>query len=170
MTAWLAKYKYRGDERLLRLLSAMLMHAYRKLMEVEDLQQGQFDCISYVPLSEERLRERGFNQAEQLAREMGVQLKLPLISTLIRVRHTPKQSFKRRSERLHDLSGAFVTDPVGILKLKQFPPSVNQSAHNPAYRILLIDDVYTTGSTLHQCADIICEHIPAQVYSLTWAR
>jgi len=156
----------------------MLMHAYRKLMEVEDLQQAGFDCITYVPLSGERMLERGFNQAEQLARQMSMQLKLPLISTLRRVRHTHKQSYKRRSERLRDLGGAFVIEPAAVLRMTELRSLTNSSSRSNLpnlsnlrpFRILIIDDVYTTGSTLHQCAAVIREHISAQVYSLTWAR
>jgi len=182
MKQWLSLYKYRGDERLLRLFANMMMHAYRKLLEIEDLQRSlqqapqrcPFDCITFVPLSDERLLERGFNQAEQLAQEISRKLRVPLISTLLRVRHTEKMSFKRRSERLRDLSGVFTINAASLPKLSVL---LQQHAHNPTtstsqrpLNILLIDDVYTTGSTLHQCAALILEHIPAQVYSLTWAR
>jgi competence protein ComFC len=107
MKEWLSLFKYRGDEGLLQLFAAMLMHAYHKLMETEGVINTRFDAITFVPLSDERLIERGFNQAELLARELGIREGIPVAVLLIRLRHTHKQSFKGRSERLEDLDGAF---------------------------------------------------------------
>jgi ComF family protein len=160
MKAWLARYKYRGDERLLQLFAAMLMYAYHKLLEAEEIHYDRFDYITFVPLSDQRLLERGFNQAELLAREIGMRVNTPVIALLNRVVHTDKQSFKRRSERLQDLGGAFMINPIPLNELQTVKP----------LRILLIDDVYTTGSTLNQCASVIREHTSAQVCGLTWAR
>jgi ComF family protein len=164
MKEWLSLFKYRGDEGLLQLFAAMLMHAYHKLMESDGLVNTRFDVITFVPLSDERLMERGFNQADLLARELGRSVGIPVVVLLKRLRHTHKQSFKGRSERLADLSGAF---GVSVEALQ----GVNSQIQINPLRILLIDDVYTTGSTLNQCAVEIRKHLPtAQVYGLTWAR
>jgi competence protein ComFC len=163
MKAWLARYKYRGDERLLQLFAAMLIYAYHKLLETEEIHGDRFDYITFVPLSDQRLLERGFNQAELLAREVGMQVHTPVIALLNRVIHTDKQSFKRRSERLLDLGGVFTMSDLGRIQM------ASRQSDQPL-RILLIDDVFTTGSTLNQCASVIREHIQAQIYGLTWAR
>jgi ComF family protein len=164
MKEWLSLFKYRGDERLLQLFAEMLMHAYRKLLEAEDGQGKRYDCITFVPLSEERLLERGFNQAELLALELSKRVGIPVVKLLTRLRHTHKQSFKGRSERLNDLSGAFGVDMEAVGKL-------TMARRTSPIRILLLDDVYTTGSTLHQCALEIRKHSStAEVYGLTWAR
>jgi len=156
----LALYKYRGDERLRLLLGRMLVHGYRKFPA-----GLRFDCVSFVPLSPDRYAERGFNQAEQMARELSSVVKLPVISLLKRVRHTDKQSFKTRHERLRDLSGAFSVDDSRVVKLQRV------FGQKRRIRILVVDDVYTTGSTLNQCALVIREALPqAQIYSLCWAR
>lgn len=122
--------------------------------------------LTFVPLSQERLAERGFNQAEQLARRLGAKIKLPVTDLLIRHRHTDKQSHKSRSARLLDLEHVFAlrTD----VSRSSFP-MLRQGAG--PLRIYIVDDVYTTGSTLIQCASAIQSVWPSvEVFGLTWAR
>jgi competence protein ComFC len=160
MKEWLSLFKYRGDEGLLQLFAAMLLHAYHKLLESGGSVKIRFDVITFVPLSDERLRERGFNQAELLACELGKSVGIPVGAILKRLRHTNKQSFKGRSERLQDLNGAFGVNLEVLQGFKMTP-----------LHILVIDDVYTTGSTLNQCAaEIRLQHPGAEVYGLAWAR
>lgn len=163
MKQLLARYKYRGDERLQRLVTAMLLQAYNHYIRAKIPPAGKFDCITYVPLSPDRLQERGFNQAEQMAVGLGERVNLPVVSLLSRVRNTGKQSFKKRSDRLSDLSGAFALNPVGINWLKE------RVIGRPA-RVLVVDDIYTTGSTLNQCAYVITQSVEADVFGLCWAR
>jgi len=173
MKEWLSRWKYRGDERLLQLFAEMLVHAYHKHLEVMDDSEGLeakdekdgFDFVVYVPLSHERLLERGFNQAEQLALQLSRKIDVPVVELLTRVRHTDKQSFKGRRQRLQDLSDAFAIEPTTLQAVLARQRHVNRSL-----RLLLIDDVYTTGSTLQQCAMIIQGDVQAEVYGLTWAR
>lgn len=122
--------------------------------------------LTFVPLSQERLAERGFNQAEQLARRLGAKIKLPVVDLLVRHRHTDKQSHKTRSARLQDLEHVFAlrTD----LSRASFP--MLRQGGGPL-RIYIVDDVYTTGSTLIQCASAIQRVWPSvEVFGLTWAR
>ncbi len=120
--------------------------------------------LTYVPVSEERYRERGFNQAERLAAGLGQRCRVPVYPLLKRTRHTDKQSFKKRSDRLGDLEGAFTTDPDGLQEL------ANRFGSTAPKQIYIVDDVYTTGSTLNQCARVIKSSLPAEVYGLCWAR
>ncbi|GIP35592.1 ComF family protein [Paenibacillus sp. J2TS4] len=161
----LALYKYRGNERLLSVFSAMLVHAFNLHLQRESLQVEDFQCITYVPVNEERLEERGFNQAECFASGLAAKLGLPHRGTLIRTRNTPKQSFKSRKERLSDLEDAFTLHP-SVYEDPMFAPFPGR----PALKILLIDDVYTTGSTLNQCSRLLSSSLNARVYGLTWAR
>jgi predicted amidophosphoribosyltransferase len=204
MKEWLARYKYRGDERLAKLLGGMLFHGYAKLQEAVLFHSNTkppeagtplsepshpskkrtpagpasrpFDLITYVPVSAERFFERGFNQAEQLARELSGAVGLPVVSLLTRTRSTAKQSFKTRGERLKDMGGAFAPNEGGIVELaKTVVHWEGEPCHFPKesivpLRILLIDDVYTTGSTLNHCAAVLTSRLPAEVYGLTWAR
>ncbi|SEU14085.1 ComF family protein [Paenibacillus sp. NFR01] len=135
----------------------------------------QGDLLVPVPVSESRLRERGFNQAEQLADQLSIRYGIPQLPLLVRTHHTAKQSFKSRAERLNDMKHAFaftsdlkVAAEFAFLVQKQETPT-------PPLRIIIIDDIYTTGSTLRACAAAIDSWsrgigYPVSIYSLTLAR
>jgi competence protein ComFC len=165
MKELLARYKYRGDERLQQVMGSMLSHAFRLLQasqgDVHVKSNAVERILTYVPVSERRLLERGFNQAEQMARELGRVARLPVIPLLQRARHTEKQSFKSRNERLGDLQHVFEINEAGLVQ-------VNIPAKH--VQIYLIDDVYTTGSTMNQCAKVLKDHLEAEIFGLTWAR
>lgn len=158
-TGWsrelISRYKYRGDERLLELLATFLVLAYFRFYL-----QKHFDAITYVPLHKERLRERGFNQAERLAARLGKELKIPVFSLLERVKHTEKLSKQvGRSARFDSMSDAF--------QLASLAKPMRVSA------ILLIDDIYTTGSTIRSCAKTIVQNAcfrETSICSLTISR
>lgn len=136
----MAKYKYRGDY--------VLSKAFAKYFK-DELQKTKFDFYLPIPLSEERLYERGFNQAEALIRESG------FIPTCILTRiHTEKQSKKSRKERIH------------------FPQVFQLHSDVPlnGKRVVLIDDIYTTGSTLRHAAKLLKEEGVESVISVTLAR
>ncbi|WP_438447391.1 ComF family protein [Gorillibacterium sp. sgz5001074] len=155
----LALYKYRGDERLSRLLGRMLVHAYRAFPA-----GVRFDLLTYVPLSKDRLKERGFNQAEETARVLAGLVRLPVVPLLMRTRITEKMSFQSRQERLASLQGAFAMSAERGAKLRKHFGGRPLS-------IAIVDDVYTTGSTLNHCASAVHEVMPeAKVYGLCWAR
>lgn len=141
-------YKFRGQESLADVLAEWLEQAYQAYYAEISL-----DAITFVPIHEQRLRERGFNQAEQLALRLSRKTKLPLVSLLRRTRVTDKQSKKHRTERLAALRDAFEW----------------QTGLEPIQKVLLVDDVYTTGSTVNECARVLAEQ-GIIVYGLTVAR
>jgi competence protein ComFC len=158
MKTMLARYKYRGDERLCATMSNMLTYAYAQLQS--DSFSKCTTILTYVPLSPERQAERGFNQAELMARKLGHKINLPVIDLLQRTRHTDKQSFKSRNERLQDLENVFI-----------IKNDLDSKLISTDIKIYIVDDVYTTGSTLQQCASVLKNAWPqAQIYGLTWAR
>lgn len=97
-------------------------------------------CITPVPLHWLRKFERGFNQAEILARMLHAHSTLPVRVILRRVRSTGHQAHRRRAERLSALRDVFRVYLAG--------------AEMPQY-VVLIDDVCTTGSTLQECAKVL---------------
>ncbi|WP_027087230.1 ComF family protein [Cohnella panacarvi] len=154
MRDWLARYKYRGNERLAPILAAMLAYVYESRFASMSI-----GAITSVPLSPERLGERGFNQAESLAVQLAEWYSIPYVPLLRRTRHTEKQSLKSRRSRVIDMKGIFecMDDAASVT-----PRPVN---------LLLIDDVYTTGSTIDECARIIRgAHPYSRIYGLAWAR
>lgn len=173
MREWLAQYKFRGNEAysalLARMMGVVTMNMLRELEERTQESHFHFDAIIPVPISEERMMERGFNQARTLAYGAATLSRTKVLEILHRPLHTEKQSFMSRRERFQNLWGVYkpVTDASEQLT------SISQQ--NAPIRLLLIDDVYTTGSTINTCSGVIhqiCDSlgIENEVYSLTWAR
>jgi competence protein ComFC len=136
----IARYKFRGDYILADVFKQKIKRNINTLNP---------DLIIPIPLSPERLYERGFNQAEALITSAG---QTP--SHLLTRNHTEKQSKKSREERIH-LSEIF---------------QISSSATFEAKNILLIDDIYTTGSTLRHAALPLKQAGAANIMSLTLAR
>lgn len=108
-----------------------------------------------VPLYPGRLRERGFNQSLLIARELSRITALPLVyDRLRRARDTGQQVGLKAVERKKNVSGAFTIDGAGMFKGK---------------KVLLVDDVVTTGATLNECAKVL-KKAGAEVIALTVAR
>ncbi|MBR90833.1 MAG: hypothetical protein CMO66_06140 [Verrucomicrobiales bacterium] len=105
----------------------------------KELHPGQWDGVISTPLHPVKLRERGYNQANCLAKSLANHLNTPLITnTLKRTKATKPQATLSRSERLQNVKDAFkVSDKQSIEGLK----------------LVLVDDVMTTGATVSACAD-----------------
>jgi ComF family protein len=109
-----------------------------------------------VPLHPRRRRERGFDQAELLARPLAQAVGIPLRSgLLVRTRHTPPQIRRTPHERRENVRGAFALG---------YPLPVPQA------RLLLVDDVYTTGATLGECARTLRRGGAGEIYAVTLSR
>ncbi|MEQ6377576.1 ComF family protein [Bacillaceae bacterium S4-13-58] len=138
----MAKWKFRGDYVLIQMFQEKINKAYKKL-----LSKSYQPILVPIPLSEERSKERGFNQAEAIAECMDpkrIQHPLQRITS-------EKQSKKTRYDRLHS----------------QNPFTIQHSITQP---VLLIDDIYTTGSTLRQAAAILKSNGCPEVRSFTLIR
>ena len=115
-----------------------------------------FQAVVPVPLHSKRLRERGFNQALSLARFVSRLHSIPLVrNNLVRVRSTHTQVGLSKHKRKENVKGAFA-----VKKEKNF--------HNK--HILLVDDVYTSGSTVDECAKVLLHAGARTVQILTLAR
>ncbi|WP_400162307.1 ComF family protein [Brevibacillus sp. TJ4] len=156
----LGLYKYRGDERLAELFASLLVIGLHCHYRPE-----RIDSLAAVPLHVKRLRERGFNQVELVARRVSEACRIPYQQLLVRTRETKKLSQQSgRLARRESVQGAFsINGDAGRAVLaKQSAP----------YAILLVDDVYTTGSTLRECAKTILDsqHNEICIFSLTIFR
>lgn len=190
MRALLAQYKYRGNEELAPLLADMLVPAFERMTAelaaritpsgpAQHKQSHKnialyWDAITFVPISPERALDRGFNQAEQLANDLAQRYRIPLMQLLIRERHTEKQSFKTRSERMRDTRQLFNINTVEFDKLRNIKLTLRnkEKSTNRVLRVLIIDDIYTTGSTGEACSQALSLYSgqPLEIYILTWAR
>ena len=123
------------------------------LAQAASVYAGRIDRVLPMPLHPARLRERGFNQAALLARPVARALGVPLdTSSLRRVRPTADQAGLRRSHRADNVRGAFVAAP-----------------RPQAPRVLLIDDVQTTGATLSEAARVLLTAGYGEVLTLALA-
>ncbi len=115
-----------------------------------------FDCIVPVPLHSSKMRKRGYNQSELIARHISKHLSIPYADALKRIKKTLKQSEQNKSQRKKNLKNAFaIKKPAAEI--------INSS-------VLLVDDIYTTGSTVDECAKVLVNNGAAKVYVITIAR
>lgn len=143
------RFKYRFARSLAGSLGEVLGRAFPQ----EDFWQQA--VLVPVPLHFRRKFWRGFNQADLLAQVLSEQFKLPRQNLLKRVRYTLPQSRLKRTKRLQNLQKAFQ------LRSKQaLPPS----------RLILVDDVASTGATLRECAKVLRRAGAGEVWGVVLAR
>lgn len=130
------RYKFKGVRGYSRTYGRLVAQC------VQDHLAGRYDLITWVPLSRARLRQRGYDQAMLLASAAALELDDVAAETLCKVRDTEAQSGLGKndaSRRANVLSAYQVTDPALV----------------EGRRVLLIDDIVTTGSTLSECARVL---------------
>ena len=138
-------YKYGGD---------LALGNYFGQQLANKLHSFEFDRIIPVPLHPDRLRYRGFNQALELARPISRQLNVPLDFLICqRSRATLAQAELHPKERVTNIRNAF-----------------NIQGDLTGQRLLLVDDVLTTGATLNECARLLKLHGASQVTATVIAR
>lgn len=112
-----------------------------------------FDCVTFVPMTADDLRERSFNQSALLAQWVARAFFIQCSALLQKVRATPGQHTLNQTERLANLEHAFA--PTALVQ--------------PGSTVLLVDDIKTTGTTLRRCRDTLLEAGVKEVYCLTCA-
>ena len=136
--------KYRGYLPVVGKVMAPLM--------ARSLDSDRFDGVVPVPLHRSRLAKRGFNQAELMAGSVAERINAPLLDKLRVVRRTRDQVELSAGERRANVAGAYASrGPV-------------------AGRLLLVDDVFTTGATLSECAGALRKAGASEVNALTLCR
>ena len=162
-TACVSPLYYEGSvrESLLRYkFRRMTVYAetYGKLIAecAEEYIEGEVDIISWVPLSKKSLRRRGYDQARLLAEAVSEELNIPCMPVLEKHRHTKQQSRTGSAEkRRANISDAYRVIDRELIRDK---------------RILLIDDIVTTGSTFSECARTLGMGGADKVYCAAAAR
>ncbi len=145
-------YKYRGFEVLSGVLADFLI---RSLGREEDLWSG-VEAVIPVPLHSAKEKSRGFNQARLLAKRLGRQKNIPLVAgRLVKVRPTPAQTTLEARERETNLKGAFQVRKTDALRGRV---------------VILVDDVYTTGSTIRECSRALKKAGTKEVRAVTIAQ
>jgi len=116
---------------------------------------GRWDALVPVPLYHRRRRERGFNQAAEIASGLAARRKIPVLDCLYRYRETVSQTKLERTARWENMTGAF-----------QMKRRFDVRGRN----LLVIDDVFTTGATVNACAQALAQAGAGELAVLTVAR
>lgn len=103
----------------------------------------EYDIIIPVPISKKRKKERGYNQSELIAKEISKIIKVPIAKNILyKIKNTVPQSSLNKEQREQNAKGVYM--------IKNQQKIINK-------KILLIDDIYTTGSTINECAKVIVQ-------------
>lgn len=143
------RYKYLGRREYADVF------AYLTYSQLEDYMHGvKSDIIAAVPVSKKKLLKRGYNQAAEVAKRLSYLSGIPFEKdALLRVRDTSPMKLLSPSERQKNLKNAF-TGGQNVVKFK---------------RVLLVDDIYTTGSTMDECSRALLKAGAESVYGLSIA-
>lgn len=147
----LHRFKYQREYYLRHEMGAWLMEG----LDDPRIVSRKFDLIVPVPLHWIRERRRQFNQANVLAEMVSKRTGVPLLNCLKRIRRTPTQTRFDRAERMENLLNAF---------------KMRKNMGVQGKQLVLIDDVFTTGSTVDECARVLKDAGAASIRVLTVAR
>lgn len=127
------RYKFGGEKFLSRALaSLMYMTAIHNRLHC--------DCIVPVPISAQRKKERGFDQVMEIAKFLSKDTGKPIVPLLIKIKDTPASFTETRAEREKRIKGSI---------------AINRNFDVRHKRIMLVDDIYTTGTTAQECSRLI---------------
>lgn len=149
-TDCIARYKFGSDPAWSKILGLLMQSSSQIDAALEDA-----DVVLPIPLSNKRLRERGYNQAHELCKQLAADKTDPHL--LLRVKHTEEQSRLRRTDRLKNVATAFAIDPLRAAEVK-------------GKQVVLVDDVMTSGSTLFAAARVLRQAQAAHITAVIFAR
>ena len=142
--------KYSDAKSVSRRLGAMMAERI-----VPDQRYNKADLVLAVPLHQARRRERGYNQAQLLAEQLGQALKIPAPEGLLfRARNNQSQTTLNKEQRRRNVEGIFAVKEPGLIK---------------GQRIILVDDVLTTGATIGSCGHALLAAGASEVLACTAA-
>lgn len=149
------QFKYNPQVKELAKTLASIIITHFNLLE-KSLKFGIDFILAPVPLTNRKKKERGFNQSQELCKELNQFLEISLIADcLLKTKDTPPQIELQKKERLKSQREVFLVKNNENIKEK---------------KILLVDDVYTTGATMEECARILKEAGAKEVWGLAIAR
>lgn len=145
------RFKFHKRKNLAKPLGILLVQYLSQTpLKIEEL-----DMIVPVPLHQKRFGERGFNQAEHLAQVVAKYHELPVVNAIQRIRNTKANFDLPRNERFANVREAFAVTQKGQVENK---------------RVLLLDDIYTTGATIAECSKVLNAAGAKRIEILTLSR
>lgn len=143
------RYKFRGVTGNADVFARLMLECYEQELF------GKTDLITWVPISRRRLRKRGYDQAEKLAKSLGNLIGRAPVKTLIKIRHNNPQSLQKTpAGRRANVIGTYRIGKESVA----------------GKSVLLIDDVVTSGSTVSECAYVLRAAGAKKVYVLAFAK
>jgi ComF family protein len=149
-SALIGQFKFQQDPGLARTFAQMMRSApwFEPALEAADY-------VIPMPLSMQRLKSRGYNQSLVLALELESRKTIPHL--LLRIKDTPPQSTLHRDERLESVKNAFAVDPLRTAQLQ-------------GKKVVLLDDVMTSGASMHSAARALRQAGAAHITAMVFAR
>lgn len=145
------EFKYQGRQNLAEHFGKIMAHHF-----LNNPYFWTIDAICYVPLTNKKEKNRGYNQARELANGIHKELNLPVLNLLHKNTQTVSQTSKNVHERHENLRNSF-------------SPNLNPLLLKNTKHVLLVDDVMTTGATLNACAQQLINQLHLKVSVLTLA-
>ena len=143
-------YKYRFQPSLAEVFAEMWIK-----QEMHRFPWQSEPVLAYVPMTLRREKERGFNSSLCLAEALSTRSKIPLVHALVKRKQPPEQHHLNKEERWQALQGVY---------------ALHKNLDISGCAVLLLDDVYTTGATLHYCTEALKSAGVGEVYTLTVAK
>lgn len=141
------QFKYHNQRRYAKIYAQEIVKEFHR-----EINRWNPDVIMPIPLHRSRRRKRGYNQAEILAEEIGRRMQIPVESkSLIRIKKTNPQKKLGHQDRKKNLKSAFAV----------------KNPYQPVKKVLLIDDIYTTGNTMDAASNVLKQKGVGNVYFLT---
>lgn len=147
----IGRFKFNGRYSLARPMASLMLLSLRRGPLAPPI---GYDAVSWIPVSPLRLWTRGYDQSRLLAREFARMLGLPLLRTLRKHRHNRKQSTLDAEARMKNVSGVY---------------TLHRRADVRGKRILLLDDIFTTGATMREALAVL-QNAGANPQGVTFAR
>ncbi|WP_455539651.1 ComF family protein [Terrisporobacter sp.] len=139
-------YKYKNKTYLCKYIVQIMKEKFL-------LEEIQADYILFVPLHKKRLKKRGFNQSERIANKLSELLDIPVLDCIDRVKNTKRLYNMNKKTREKELKNGFkVKDNIYLIKNKN---------------VILIDDIFTTGSTVNEISKILKINLVSNIYVFT---
>ena len=146
----LLKFKFYNKKYLYKFFSERIIDTLKNTSDI------QIDIVSYVPISLIRYFERGYNQSYLIAKEISKELNIPIAKYgIIKIKNNKRQSDLTYAERLTNAKNVYKVSNKDVFRDKC---------------VLLVDDIYTTGTTVNECSKVIKRAGAAKVIVVTIAR
>jgi competence protein ComFC len=155
------------------IIEELVERAFEKI----NLKLPEDTVITFVPMYKKREKQRGFNQAELIAKKIGEKINRPVVNLLDKTKDNRSQVGLNPQERMENMRGVFglrkrvfETEPPFLASLGAAPTPHDFKNSLSLQNILLVDDVYTTGATMAECTKVLRKSGAKNVYGFTIAR